>query len=106
MKKQLILGAALATLMAAPALAQSYNPTYGTGNTLPFSASWHGQSATFGLDHAYAPSSALLQRLRGIRAQAMPAATDDPVYVYGRYAGADPDANIRFQLHRDPPGLD
>ena len=25
-----------------------------------------------------------------------------PVYAYGKFIGQDPDANIRFQLHRDP----
>ena len=25
-----------------------------------------------------------------------------PVYQYGQYVGQDPDANIRFQLRRDP----
>jgi|SwirhisoilCB3_FD_contig_31_767425_length_400_multi_2_in_0_out_0_2 hypothetical protein len=32
--KRLILGAALAALLAGPALAQSYNPGYGTGNAI------------------------------------------------------------------------
>ena len=35
MLKKLAMGAALATLLAAPALAQSINPGWGTGNTLP-----------------------------------------------------------------------
>ncbi len=32
--KKLIIGAALATILAAPALAQAYNPSYGTGNAI------------------------------------------------------------------------
>ena len=32
--KKLLIGAALATLFAAPAFAQSYNPGYGTGNVM------------------------------------------------------------------------
>lgn len=102
--KKLMIGAALAALLASPALAQSYNPTYGTGNSTAMSPSWQAQTDTVGSLSGFSPDT--LSRLRGIRAQALPAATDDPVYTYGRYAGADPDSNIRFQLHRDPPGLD
>ena len=106
--KKLILGTALATLMAAPALAQAYNPNNGTGNVIvPTPPSWRSQTLAYdGAGNPYAPSAATLARLRGIRAQALPPTSTDPVYSYGRYDGADPDANIRFQLHRDPPGLD
>ena len=99
--KKLILGVALAGLLAAPAFAQSYNPDYGTGNVQQMPFSWQTQSG--GVNSlAYAPASGL----RGIRAEALPSAAADPVYAYGHYVGADPDASIRFQLHRDPPGLD
>jgi opacity protein-like surface antigen len=106
--KKLILGATLAALLAAPAFAQSYDPAYGTGNAMPMPPSWEAQTGTADWlsSLAYAPPRAGFSRLRDIRAEAAPSATTGPVYAYGRYAGADPDANIRFQLHRDPPGLD
>ena len=105
--KKLILGAALATLIAAPALAQAHNPNDGTGNVIPTTPFWRTQSIAYeSAANPYAPSAATLARLRGIRAQAFPAATNDSVYADGRYIGADPDLNIRFQLRRDPPGLD
>jgi len=106
--KKLILGATLAALLAAPALAQSYDPAYGTGNATPMPPSWEAQTgaADWLGSLAYAPPRAGFSRLRDIRAEAAPPATTDPVYAYDRYVGADPDANIRFQLRRDPPGLD
>jgi hypothetical protein len=88
--KKFMIGVGLASLLAAPAFAQSYNPGYGTGNTVPmqpFAAT--GGDAAF----AYAPHSPY-------------AAGADSVYVDGQYVGADPDANIRAQLRRDPPGRD
>lgn len=105
--KKLILGTALATLMAAPALAQAYNPNDGTGNVIPTPVSWHSQTGAYeGAANPYMPSPATLARLRGIRAQALPATSVDSVYAFGRYVGAAPSRNLRFQLHRDPPGLD
>ncbi len=69
--KKLVLGAAFAMLAASPVLAQG----------------------------AYAPHRAT--RIDTIRAQAMPTAQSDSVYVDGQYAGADPDANVRLQLQKD-----
>jgi opacity protein-like surface antigen len=90
--KKLIFGAGLAALLATPALAQSYNPSYGTGNSMPTPPAWANVGAG-GNAFAYAP--------RGRRS-----AGSDSVYVDGKYVGTDPDANIRFQLERDPPGRD
>lgn len=107
MNKTLILGAVLATLTAAPALAQSSDPSLGTGNIVPMSESGQYHSTVSGDEtHSYAPSQASLDRLRGIRAQAMPEAVEDHVYASGDYVGTDPDPNIRFQLHRDQPDFD
>jgi len=78
--KKLVLAAALATLVATPALAQ-----YQSG---------------------YGPHHAGVNRLAGIRAQAEPSANDTSVYVNGQYVGADPDANVRLQLRRDLPSND
>jgi hypothetical protein len=101
--KKLILGAALATLLAAPAFSQSYDPGYGTGNSMAMPPSWHSET---GITGSINPSQATLNRLSGIRAQAVPSATADSVFVNGQYVDADPDANIRFELQRDPPGRD
>ena len=74
--KKLVLAAALATLVAAPAFAQ-----------YPYSTASH---------HGY-------DRYAGIRAQALPSSGGDAVIVNGQYAGSDPDANVRLQLQRDFP---
>ena len=74
--KKLVLAAALATLVATPALAQyQYS----------------------------APRHVGMGRLADIRAQALPTAGSNTVIVDGQYAGADPDANVRLQLQRDFP---
>ena len=73
--KKLVLAAALATLVATPAFAQ-YQSTY-------------------------APRHVGMDRLAGIRAQALPSVGRDTVFVDGQYAGADPDPNVRLQLRRD-----
>jgi hypothetical protein len=43
--KKVIIGAALATLLAAPALAQSYSATYGTGNIVNLPLAEHSKGA-------------------------------------------------------------
>jgi len=104
MNKTLILGAALALLTAAPALAQSYNPNLGTGNIVPAPTARHHQAtANDDAAHSYMPSQTTLDRLRGIRAQAMPTAAHDRVYVSGHYVGADPNPDVRLELRRDAP---
>jgi hypothetical protein len=73
--KKLVLAAALATLVATPALAQ--------------------------YQYSTAPRHVGVDRLAGIRAQALPSMRGDDVYVNGQYAGADPDPNVRLELRRD-----
>lgn len=75
--KKLVLAAALAALVATPALAQ--------------------------YQYSTAPRHAGIDRLAGIRAQALPSVGGNTVIVDGRYAGNDPDANVRLQLQRDYP---
>ena len=82
----LVTGVALASLTL-PALAQSYDPQYGTGNTMQPLASDTGSVDAL----AYAPARAKSQRI-------------DAGDVFGQYT--DPDPNIRFQLKRDWPGRD
>jgi hypothetical protein len=89
--KKLMIGVGFAALLATPAFAQSYNPGYGTGNSIVTPPAWATNES--GSAFAYAP--------RALRSEG-----SDSVYVDGQYAGADPDANIRTQLRRDPPGRD
>jgi opacity protein-like surface antigen len=93
--KKFIIGVGLAALLATPALAQSYDPDYGTGNTNPMPPSYSANADTTGATgaYAYAPSRETMQ-------------SEPPVYAFGHYAGTDPDPNIRFQLKRDWPGRD
>ena len=95
--KKLIMGAALATLLASPAFAQSYSADFGTGNVLNVPAA--EAAGGFGADtagHAYAYAPA-----RGSRAQAMSPSDPDTVYNDGHYVGRDPDPNVRLELRRD-----
>jgi hypothetical protein len=96
--KKLLLGASLAVLLASPALAQSFIPDFGTGNVAPMTQTWQrsaGAMATRGTQSfAQAPVS-----------EQSGGAYRSP-YQYGQYVGTDPDANIRFQLHRDLQDLD
>ena len=75
--KKLVLAAALAALVATPALAQ--------------------------YQYATAPHHVGMDRLAGVRAQALPSVGGTTVIVDGQYAGADPDPNVRLQLQRDFP---
>jgi opacity protein-like surface antigen len=75
--KKLLLGTALAALLASPALARDYQ----------------------GADTAL-PSARTLHELRGINAQALSPA--ESVYFNGRVVGADPDTNVRLSFERDP----
>lgn len=73
--KKLILGVALAVVAASPVLAQ---PVY---------------------------SHRSVERLEGIRAQAMPSLNSGAVFVDGQYTGVDPDANVRQQLSQGYQGI-
>ena len=75
--KKLVLAAALATLVATPALAQ--------------------------YQYSTAPRHVGMDRLAGIRAQALPSVGSNTVIVDGQYAGADPDPTVRLRLQRDFP---
>jgi len=41
-------------------------------------------------------------QLLSSRPEPQPNGCSPPVYAYGKFVGQDPDANIRFQLKRDP----
>jgi opacity protein-like surface antigen len=57
MLKKLIMGAALATLLASPALAQSYVPEYGTGNIINLPAAEATNGAVGIGANAWGPAS-------------------------------------------------
>jgi hypothetical protein len=95
MKKLLTIMAVL-TVVATPALAQSYDPDLGTGNIAANPAAVGNQTA----------ASAVHQDARNAFARVLPGATmsQSPNAAYdeqGNLVGTDPDANIRFQLHRE-----
>ena len=82
------------TVVATPALAQSYDPDLGTGNIAANPAAVSNQTA----------ASAVHQDARSAFARVLPGASQSPSAAYdeqGNLAGTDPDANIRFQLHRE-----
>ena len=61
--KRILMASALVALLASPALAQSYDPDYGTGNTVQSQASSVDNSA-----FAYAPARARAKLQAGERA--------------------------------------
>ena len=97
-----ILLVATALVVASPAFAQSYDPSVGSGNIA------HTQSAPQplyrGPDGAFARVAPGPSRRRAPNAAFQ--APNSPVFdEYGHYVGADPDPNVRFQLHRDADSI-
>jgi len=86
-----IAAVALATLVATPALAQSYDPDLGTGNIAPApyaAAQTEGFQAMAQAPRYYAPARASSQ-------------SDVVRDSQGNVVGSDPDINIRSELQRD-----
>ena len=97
--KKLLIGAALAAMLASPAFAQAYDPDFPSGNLVPApGALLYGNQG--GDAFAYAPTHSQMRRLRGVRAEAF-APRSGRVYEQGQYAGQDPDPNVRLELRRD-----
>ena len=102
--KKLILSAALATVLAAPAFAQSYDPDVGTGNIV---SSWRGGYGKYYVPrsamraYAQAPARRVYTRSH-VRAHA-PFLASDPyaVEIEGFYVGRDPDPLVRLDLRRE-----
>ncbi len=93
MKKLLTIMAVL-TVVATPALAQSYDPSIGSGNVVANPAAVGHQTA----------ASAVHQDARSAFARVLPGASQSPSAAYdeqGNLVGTDPDPNIRFQLNRE-----
>ena len=108
--KKLIAAAAFATVLASPALAQSYDPDFGSGNIAPPLYAQAPRSASHAHARANYNSLAAFAQVRpgtvmaGPRTgQARPgSAMVGPGIV--RWDGAiarDPDPNIQFQLNRE-----
>ena len=97
----ILLGAGLALVTATPSLAQSYDPSIGTGNIVPF----YGQAPALDTaQNAYArivPRGS--RRARSTYARVGP--TESPSWNVdsgqGNAVRTDPDPNIQFQLHRE-----
>jgi hypothetical protein len=101
MKTILLVATALA--VASPAFAQSYDPSVGSGNIA------RGQSAPPTVYRG--PEGAFARVAPGANHRRAPrAAVQEPSFPvfdeYGHYVGADPDPNIRFQLHRDADSIE
>ena len=99
--KTILLVAGLALVTATPSLAQSYDPSIGTGNIVPY----YGQAPA--LDAAQNAYAWIVPRgSRGARgAYARVGPTESPSWSVdsgqGNAVRADPDPNIEFQLHRE-----
>ena len=85
--KTIIAAATLATLIASPAFAQSYDPSVGSGNIAP---QVQVQAPTLQMK---------LQGAQGAYAQVQNGGA--PVVQFSGNGTTDPDANIRFQLNRE-----
>jgi hypothetical protein len=99
MRKIVLAAAALA--IASPALGQSYDPALGSGNIVGNQPV--PQSVYQGPEGAFArvtPGTTRRRAPNGVY-QAPNTVHDD----YGHVIGADPDPNIRLQLHRDADSI-
>jgi hypothetical protein len=97
-----ILLVATALVVASPAFAQSYDPSVGSGNIA------HAQSAPQTVYRG--PEGAFARVAPGATHRRAPSgAAQVPNYAvydeYGHYVGADPDPNVRLQLHRDADSI-
>ena len=103
--KRILLGGGLTLAAVTTSLAQSYDPSLGSGNIVPF----YGQSAPLpnmqGAGNGYAQF--VPRRVRSARKLdpriGLGASTSIwNLYNYqGTIGGSDPDPNIRFQLNRE-----
>jgi len=88
--KKLLTAAAIATVLASPALAQSYDPDIGTGNIAP---------------SAYAQPTRLINQFhaRGTDQNSLGAfaRVGNGVVMQDGAVARDPDPNIQFQLNRE-----
>lgn len=101
--KKLLTTVALVTMLATPALAQSWDPDVGSGNIAPPP---YGETETgasiYQNDGFNARAEAPRHVTRSHRSHmsAQPKASKS-VYFDGQKVGADPDRNVRAELQRD-----
>jgi hypothetical protein len=103
--KRMLVGAGLMFAAATPSLAQSYDPSLGSGNIVPF----YGQTIPLpdmqGARNDYAhfvPRGARGGRKLNPRVDLGPNTSLWNIYNYqGPIGGSDPDPNIRFQFNRE-----
>jgi hypothetical protein len=92
-------------LATAPAGAQAYDPSIGTGNIAPVYATTGQPSTNVGARSAYAQYTGARAARAGARAarvlMQMPTSRAFNAADPGDSAAGDPDPNIRFQLHRE-----
>jgi hypothetical protein len=94
---------AVFAVVASPAMAQSYNGGYGTGNLVNLPALEHGGFSPGGnAESAFAAATGReLRHNRAVRAPSVSPYDADTVYESGQYVGRDPDPNVRLELRRD-----
>lgn len=101
--KKLFSTIALVTVLATPALAQSWDPDVGSGNiaAAPYGENLNG-SSIYQNDgfNARAEAPRHMVRHHAAKAKTSMKATDS-VYFDGQKVGADPDINVRAELQRD-----
>jgi hypothetical protein len=108
--KKLIIATALAALIGSPALAQSYDPSIGSGNIAsPPNAVPAPWAAYRNNNGAYARDTRSTRSTRSTRGPVTrgpfaSGATPQRDIWNGYPVRIDPDPNIQFQLNRMPPG--
>ena len=98
--KKLLSTIALVTVIATPALAQSWDPDVGSGNIAPapYGENLNG-SSVYQNDGFNAQAEAPRQMRRAHHAAKTK--VSDSVYFDGQKVGADPDINVQSELQRD-----
>ncbi|WP_068022377.1 hypothetical protein [Rhodoplanes sp. Z2-YC6860] len=106
--KKLFATVALVTVLATPALAQSWDPDVGSGNIAPapYGESQNGSSIYQNEGfNARAEAPRHMSRVRhAAKAKTLHKTSmnaSDSVYFDGQNVGADPDINVRAELQRD-----
>jgi hypothetical protein len=102
--KKLFATVALVTVLATPALAQSWDPDVGSGNIAPapYGESQNGSSVyqNEGFNARAEAPRRVLRSHHAAKAKTSMKASDS-VYFDGQNVGTDPDINVRAELQRD-----
>jgi len=95
MQRTIIVATALATMMGTPVLAQRPANDGGPLATATMATPAPASTRTHRISRSGRSAYAAVPE---------PGMTTQGLYQNGEYVGWDPDANIRFQLYRDPKG--